>query len=454
MNILQFLTILWARRVLIGAATVSCLVGALIVCALLAPRWESTARVVLNDVKPDVDTGQVISGASMRFYITTQESLITDYGVAGIVAEKIGWLSDPDLIALYRNRAAHDRRDFRHFLADLIIQGTKVDLIPGTNIIEITYTAGTSAGAQLVADALQKTYVTASLDRAHADANQNVEWYTKQMVKAKQALDDAVKAEADYERANGIVMQDKGVDVESAHLESLTQQAPPAFLPNPPDQQSTSSAFQLATVEGSLASATRTLGPNNPEVVELRSKEVALKALVAKDRANAQAAAQRATEGGAKNLEKSVADQQKKVIAHSEQIGRLNQLHQDVVLRQAEYKATSEKVSHFREQANSGDAGVTPLGNALTPSDPTFPNYFLIAPGGIILGLGVGVLVSLLLELLGRRIRTVEDLDLDDNIPLICVVPWPSRQGQQNSSVRGWSRLWAWWPSNRGAVRA
>ncbi len=453
MNILQFLTILWARRVLIGAATVSCLVGALVVCALLPPRWESTARVVLNDVKPDVDTGQVISGASMRFYITTQESLITDYTVAGRVAEQIGWLSDPDLIAQYQRRPAHDQRDFRHFLADLIIQGTKVALIPGTNIIEITYAAGTSAGAQAVADALRKSYITASLDLAHQDAMQNVNWYTQQMVKAKQALDDAVKAESDYERANGIVMQDKGVDVESAHLESLSQQAAPAFLPNPPDQQSTSSAFQLATVEASLASATKTLGPNNPEVVELRTKQAALATLVARDRANAQAAATRALEGGAKVLEQSVAAQQQKVIAHSEQIGRLNQLHQDVLLRQAEYKATSEKVSHFREQANSGDAGVTSLGNALTPSDPTFPNYLLIAPGGIILGLGVGVLVSLLLELLGRRIRTVEDLDLDDDIPLICVVPWPSAQGQQNSFARGWSRLWAWWPSNRGAVR-
>ena len=453
MNIFQFLTILWARRVLIGAAMVSCLVGALIVCAILAPRWQSTARIVLNDVKPDVDTGQLISGSSMRYYIATQQSLITDYTVAGRVAEQIGWFSDPELIARYQGRPAKDQRDFRHFLADLIIQGTKVALLPGTNIIEISYTATTSAGAQAVADALRKSYIAAALDRNHQDALQNVTWYTQQADKAKQALDAAVTAEARYERENGIVMQDKGVDVESAHLESLTQQAAPAYMPSPPDQQTTSSAFQLATVEASLASATKTLGPNNPEVVELRSKQTALATLVARDKANAQAAAARTLEGGARVLEKSVAAQQQKVIAHSEQIGHLNQLHQDVLLRQVEYKTAAEKVSHFREQSTSGDAGITSLGNALTPSAPDFPNYLLIVPGASILGLGVGVLVSLLMELIGRRVRTTEDLGLEKDVPLICVMGWPKDDTPRRFSFRSLWGVRTFWPTSRGAVR-
>lgn len=70
MNISQFLVIFWARRVLILGATVGCLVGALIVCAILPPRWQSTARVMLDDLKPDPVTGQTIT--MLGPYVATQ----------------------------------------------------------------------------------------------------------------------------------------------------------------------------------------------------------------------------------------------------------------------------------------------------------------------------------------------------------------------------------------------
>jgi hypothetical protein len=82
-----------------------------------------------------------------------------------------------------------------------------------------------------------------------------------------------------------------------------------------------------------------------------------------------------------------------------------------------------------------------------------FPNYWLIVPGALVLGLGVGVLISLLMELLGRRVRSVGDLDLPDVAPLICAIPgtprarrkrffpviplpWRPRRFAQNTTVR------------------
>jgi succinoglycan biosynthesis transport protein ExoP len=455
MNIFQFLTIFWARRVLISAALVSCLIGALIVCAIIPPRWDSTARVVLNDVKPDTDTGQVISGAAMRYYINTQESLITDYTVAGRVAEQIGWFSEPTLIQAYATRPKNDQRDFAHFLADLIISHTKVDLIAGTNIIEINYSANTATGAQKVTDAIRKAYMAAALELTHQDARQNIAWYTTQLNTAKQALDAAVAAEAAFGRENGLVVQERGVDVDTAHLSSLVQQSAPSYLPNPPDQTTSNSSLQLAQVEASLTSATKTLGPNNPEVLELKSRQASLAALVARDRVAAQAAEARAMNGGSKFLERAVREQQTKVIANSEKIGRLNQLHQDVGLRSAEYKAAAEKLSHFRQLAASADTGITSLGNALTPDAPTFPNWLLIVPGAIVLGMGVGVFISLLLELLGRRIRTADDLNSDEDVPLICMISGPSSRTRSTASGAAKGRGWRnWIPQIRRPIGA
>src|ERR1700676_3457901 len=134
MSIGQFLVIFWARRFIIFWATVSCLVGALIVAAILPPRWESTARVMLNYVKPDPVTGQILSGGAAGAYVNTQLQLVTDYTVAGRVAEQIGWFSDPNLIRAYQSRSAKDQRDFRHWLADIVSSGTKTKAVAGSNI--------------------------------------------------------------------------------------------------------------------------------------------------------------------------------------------------------------------------------------------------------------------------------------------------------------------------------
>jgi len=92
---------------------------------------------MLDLIKPDPLTGEVL-GANARLYAGTQIELIKDYAVAGKVADQAGWLSDPAFIEAYNHRAASDDRDFRRWLAQRVIDGTKADLVDGTNILDIT----------------------------------------------------------------------------------------------------------------------------------------------------------------------------------------------------------------------------------------------------------------------------------------------------------------------------
>src|SRR5579859_3677313 len=246
MNIGQFLVIFWARRVLIFWATVSCLIGALIVCALLPPRWDSTARVMLDYIKPDPVTGQIISGSSAGAYVNTQIQLVTDYTVTGKVAEQIGWFTDPNLQQAFRNKSAGDQRDLRHFLADLVSSNTKAKPLEGSNILEITYTANTATGAQSVANALLKAYMDATLEQRHEDAERNAVWYEQQTAKAKQALDEAVATVTAYEKENGLVLQDNKMDADSARLQALSVQSAAMNTPFIPTQDISPTAAQLA----------------------------------------------------------------------------------------------------------------------------------------------------------------------------------------------------------------
>ena len=78
MTIVQFLRILWARRLIVAAAAISCVLGAFVVTQIVPPRYQAQSRVMLDIVKPDPLTGQTQAGNFARAYTKTQIELIQD----------------------------------------------------------------------------------------------------------------------------------------------------------------------------------------------------------------------------------------------------------------------------------------------------------------------------------------------------------------------------------------
>jgi uncharacterized protein involved in exopolysaccharide biosynthesis len=97
MNFEQIFRLLWARRGLILIATFASLFAATIAGLVIPARYEAHARVILNVVKPDPVTGEVIASQFARAYVQTQSELIRDYRIAGKVVDILGWSSSPVL---------------------------------------------------------------------------------------------------------------------------------------------------------------------------------------------------------------------------------------------------------------------------------------------------------------------------------------------------------------------
>ena len=439
MSLVQFIRILRARFWIIAVATLSCVAGAYILTLILPPRWEAYSRVVLNILKPDPITGQVISGAATNTYVASQIELIKDYSVAGQVVEQLGWLTDPELIRQYNKRPASDRRDFRRWLAQFVVDRTKAAVVSGSNILEITYTGDSADNARVVADALRKAYIDTSLSFRRAEANRSTDWYADQAAKAKAAVDAAELAQTNYERENSIIMQDDKTDIETARLRAMASAGPPnvAIAGSAPALTSAAS-IQLADLDATISQTARELGPNNPELQQLRSKREAIAALVAAEKADAQAAAAaaKAAAAGVSALARAVDVQKSVVIGQRDKLARLSQLIAEVDFRRDEYNKMSAKLADFRREAAVADAGLTPLGTAVTPQSATFPNYPLVLGGSLVLGLGMGVLLALLIELLNRRVRGIEDLQSALDAPLLAVVTVPARGGSRRSTQR------------------
>jgi succinoglycan biosynthesis transport protein ExoP len=438
LSLMRVWNILLMRRFLIGVCVACTLLGVIVVSLIVPPIWQAHAEVLLNTVKPDPVTGEAnaaIGGAGAIAYESTQANLMTSYAVTGRVVDALGAQTDPDLIAQYANRSSQDHRDFRSFAADLIAQNIKVKPVKDSNILDITYSASSASSASTIANLILKSYIDVALAFRTQAAQQTAEFYEGELKKLRAKLDDAVTAEAAYERANGLVMANDKQDVDSERLQALASAGAPLVLPPPLADAAKSSELDLATVNGQITSASKTLGPNNPQMQELMRRKADLEKLVVKDE-SAVRAANGAAAAGSGNSERQLAAQKSRVLASSDKIGHLETLHQDVADRRNDYQTAALKFATFRAQADqTSSESFTPL-PAETPSKPLFPNWLLEIPGAIVLGLGIGGLTALLMELLNRRVRVAEDLDQALDVPVVGVIGAPSSGRSRAAAAR------------------
>lgn len=438
MSIIQFLRIIWARRNVILLAVLVCLGAAVLVGKILPARYTAHSRVMLDIVKPDPVTGEIIAGQFARAYTKTQIELIKDYRVASRAAEILGWTSSPQLIAQYQARSASDTRDFSHWIAQIVIDGTDANLIEGSNILDISFTSSTPTAAAKIADAVREAYIDQAISLRRDDALTNAEWFDKQSAKIQSDLTAAEQRKADFERANGIVLDQDMVDEGSKRLSALAGAAS-AAASAPVMSGGNPLAGQLAQIDAQIAEASKVLGPNNPQLVAMKRQREAVAA---------SAASAGAVRSGGPSLTALYNAQQAKVLADRGKADEARQLAMNVAVLRDQYQKTLARAADLRQQGDSKDSGLTLLASASAPQTPSFPRWILIIPGSIGFGLVLGVLAALLAELTMRRVRGPEDLK-SLKVPVLgmMTVPPPAATARRWWQWRKRERVDAEWAS-------
>lgn len=428
MSFVQLFKILWARRLLIVAITLGCFLTATVVGLSLPKRYEARSRVMLDIVKPDPVTGQMLATSFARAYMKTQTELVTDYGVTGAVVDDLGWAKAPALIEAYNKRSSGEAMDIRRWLAQRIGESTRATQIEGSNILEIGYSTSSPEAARKVADALRRAYIAQSVAVRREAATRNAEWFQEEADKIRQQLVAVEKQKTQFERANGVVLQDDFSDPESARLKALANQAPMPTMGVAAAPVSSPSAAQLAQVDAQLAAASQNLGPNHPEIIQLRQQRSALASAAAQERAASMAASRSGGGGGGI----SIAEQQRKVLEKRGTVDELRQIQANIVVLRDQYAKTAGRVAELRQESASRESGISMLGGAIAPDSPSWPNVPLILIGSLAAGLTFGVLAAMIIELLNRKVRGIEDLG-QMGVPLIgIIVPAPESRHKRS----------------------
>lgn len=412
MSISHFFRILWVRRSLILVTTLSAICAGLLVVGLVPARYTSTSRVLLETMKPDPVTGLSLSSQSTQGYVATQTELIRDYRVAGRVVDAFDWTSSPELAAAYQASNPSPDMSFRRWLADRVIDGTDARLVAGSNILEISYTSDNPDTAAKIADAIRDAYEAETRLMKQRGAVRSAEWFEGQTNKLRAELAEAEKAKADFERENNIIIEDNLQDTESARLTAMAgmQDAPamPSMSVGMP--MTSPSQAQLQQVDVAIETAMATLGPNHPRLVALRQQRAALAASASQELAAARAAARPAAAASGPSAGARIAAQQAKVLAQRGKVAEARQLAVNVSVLREQAAAAAKRTVELQQESESTETAMSFLGNAVTPRTPSFPNVPLIIIGAIALGLGIGMGLSVLVELLNRKVRGPSDL--------------------------------------------
>jgi uncharacterized protein involved in exopolysaccharide biosynthesis len=156
----------------------------------------------------------------------------------------------------------------------------------------------------------------------------------------------------------------------------------------------------------------------------MKRRREALAAQAAQDR-NAASNAQASALGAARATSGMLESQKAKVMANREHIQQLRLMQDEIDLRRDQFNKTVARAAELRQEAEINDAGVVPLSSAITPQSPVFPKKGLIVGASVPAGLGLGVLIGLMLELFGRRVRSADDLGSAIEAPVLAVIRNP-----------------------------
>ncbi len=446
MSLAQFLRILIARRMIILTTFITCVVVAVTVAKFLPERYPARARVLLDIVKPDPVTGEMITPNAARGYVRTQIELIQDYRIAGDVVDKLGWAQNPSVQSAWQAETGGNG-DFRRWAAQRIINGTDVGLVEGSNILEITYQSPDPDLSKQIVTLLREAYIDNSLKFKTDSAGRTADWYREQADKAQHALTDAENARIKFEQENGIVVGPTG-ETETNRLSALQQSLIAARSGQTVTEARSGGdvasqtgivdqlKMQQATLNDQIEQAGEKLGVQHPAYKALLSRKRVLDSELGREEGRArQAMAQQTGASGriVAELERDYEAQRVKVMGMKDKLNQLAQLQREVDLRRSQYEKAAARTADLRLESNVSESGLVILGDAIGTAVPSFPNWPQIWGLSAAFGLGLGLVLAVFTELLKRRIRGTDDLGFASKSPVFAVIadvapsPWRDR---------------------------
>ena len=454
MNLSQFVSILWARRLagcLIFALTVGTAIG---VSLLMEKQYTATATVVIDQSRPDPLAAAMYSGSPSPAYMATQADVLKSERISQLVVRKLGLANDQGARQKWME-VAKGQGSFEVWLAEGIQERLEVNPSRQSNLINVSFKTSDPLNAARMANAFVQAYLEVSVDMRVDPAKQYSAFFDSRAQELRANVERARARLAAYQHEKGVVIASDGqLDVEAARLNELSSQlvalqAVAADSSSRRLQAQAGSADRLQEVvnnpalsglrgditraEARLQELTSRLGDNHPQVIEARANIASL-------RTRLDVETRRVT--GTFDVTNTINRQREAEIrsALEAQRARVVKLRnareegavliRDVESAQRAYDSVLARLSQTSLESQTTQSNAYVLTQATPPGAPSSPKIVLNALLAIVIGLFFAIGAAVFLEMADRRIRTADEVSELVGLPLLGILPGPGGKGR------------------------
>ena len=446
----QFIAILRARwwvAALVFVLTVGTTVG---VSLVLPKKYLATATVVV-DMKPDPVTAMMYGGMASPAFMATQVDVIQSDRVAQRVVRDLKLTDNPQVREQWQE-ATEGKGSIEVWLAESFQKNMDVKPSRESSVISVSYKAPDPQFAAALANAFVQAYLETSLELRVDPAKQYSNFFDTRAKDARETLERAQAKLSAFQKTNGIIANDERLDVENARLSELSSQLVQlqALSSESGSRQAQANSgagdklqevlnnpvvaglkADLSRYEAKLQELSARLGDNHPQVVEA-------KANIAELRNKVDAETRRVTGGvGVTNtinrqrtgeVRGSLEAQRAKLLKMKSVRDEGSVLIRDLEAAQRTYETLVGRFNQSTLESQNTQSNINVLTPAAAPLEPSSPKILLNSLLAVFIGTLLAVGVTLLLELMDRRVRTVDDVATAMGLAVVGVLPKPKRR--------------------------
>jgi polysaccharide biosynthesis transport protein len=444
-QVISILRARWWAALLVFVLTV----GTTLAVSLLLPKQFTSNASVVVDFKPDPVSAMMYGGVVSPAMMATQVDVIQSERVALRVVKNLKLAENAQVRQQWLDDTG-GKGSLESWLVQLFQRQLDVKPSRESSVITVTYKAPDPQFAAALANAFVQAYLQTALELRVDPARQYSSFFDTRTKEARDALEKAQSRLSAFQKEKGIIATDERLDVENARLNELSSQAVmiQALASEAGSRQAQArgeSADRMQEVlnnplisglkadlsrsEARLQELSSRLGDNHPQVVEA-------KANIAELRSKVDAETRRVTGGvGVSNTitRQREADIRAALEAQRSKVLRLKAVRDEgsVLLRDVEtaqraYEAVAQRLTQTTLEGQNTQSNINLLTAATPPIEHSSPKVFLNMVLSVFLGLLLAVGVALMLELLDRRVRSVEDVSGALGLSVIGVLPKPN----------------------------
>jgi succinoglycan biosynthesis transport protein ExoP len=464
MNLYQFLSALRARFGLFAFLLLTTVAVATVVSFVLPKTYTATVSLLV-DAKEEQSLGNaarpMILQQEKASYMQTQLDIITSEKVARKVAQDLKLAQNP-----MAAKAVEETARAGGAAEDKLIEGLQDQLKVDTSqssVMRLSFTARDPRFAADAANAFAQAYIDTMLELRVEPTQKAAAWFDEQLKTLRANLESAQAKLTDYHQKRGIVSADERGDVENTRLAVLSEQVGRAqeqtFEWKSRDEQARNFAARgespdrmtevrdnpfiqklkedLSHGEAKLQELSANYGPNYPqyqrqaaEVESLKGRlDAEMKKVVVGIENSARQSRQREFES-----RKAMDAQRTRVLGLKEDRNELTVLRRNVESAERAYDTAMQRSVVSQVDSRANQTNVMILNPAPVPRKHSHPKIFLNIALSVVVGTILGIVMVMLLELLDRRVRSRNDLELD--VPLLAVL---NERVPASRRLLGWS---------------